>query len=62
MGIRKGPARRSFGLKTNKIRCWNCNKVVPVVVIDPASQNPLCQECAGDKWSGIEIVTDAEEA
>lgn len=49
-----------FGLKRAKIRCWECGLTVAAAVIDPASQNPLCQKCAGSKWSGVEVIERAE--
>jgi hypothetical protein len=51
-----------FGLKTNRILCWNCNKETAAAVIDPASQRPLCQDCAGARWQGVEVVEKKKDA
>ena len=58
----KGAIAGSAGLKTSKLRCMVCNKMVPVLMVRPSDQKPACTECAGALQAPVEVVKSAKKA
>lgn len=52
----------SAGLKTSKLRCMVCNKMVAFTMIRPHDQKPACEECAGLHQAPVEVQKGAKKA
>lgn len=59
MGITRTSGRTKSGYKKHVSRCWECGEPSSVLVVHPATQKPLCQDCAGDAWHGFEAKKHA---
>lgn len=53
-GFKKGGQNR-------KMKCWDCGKPAPAFMYPPARRVPICKDCAGSKWAGIEIEDENGE-
>ncbi len=54
------PSPPQSGLR-HRQKCWNCGAEAPFFLIHPASQNPICQDCALSEGREIPVSLSDDE-